>query len=82
MGLDGNRTLIHAGFLDWCNDGSIFEQDISEPKLPGRTRKSNQSTGDPAVENLNSRLNVSRTGNAYAHRAGPISCAPSSSDRE
>ena len=30
-GLDGNRTLIHAGFLDWCNDGSIFEQDISEP---------------------------------------------------
>jgi hypothetical protein len=76
MGLDGNRTLIHAGFLDWCNDGSIFEQDISEPKLPGRTTKSNQSTGD--LQDLNSRLNVSRTGIAYAHRAGPISCVPSS----
>ena len=82
MGLDGNRTLIQAGFLDWCNEGSSFEQDISEPNLPGRTTKSNQSTGDPVVQHLNSRLNVSRTGNAYAHRAGPISCAPSSSDRE
>jgi hypothetical protein len=56
MGLDGSRTLIHAGFLDWCNDGSIFEQDISEPKLPGRKTKSNQSTGDPVVQDLNSPL--------------------------
>ena len=40
-GLDGNRTLIQSGFLDWCNDGSIFEQDISEAKLPARKWKSN-----------------------------------------
>src|SRR5277367_3283835 len=33
-GLEGNRTLIQSGFLAWCNVGSIFEQDISEPKLP------------------------------------------------
>ena len=40
-GLDGNRTLIHSGFLGRCNDGSIFEQDISEAKLPARASKSN-----------------------------------------
>src|SRR5207249_9158577 len=28
-GLDGSRTLIHAGFCGWCNAGSIFMQDIS-----------------------------------------------------
>src|ERR1700722_19232151 len=33
-GLEGNRTLIQSGFLAWCNVGSIFEQDISEAKLP------------------------------------------------
>jgi hypothetical protein len=41
MGFDGNRTLIHSGFLDWCNDGSIFEQDISEAKLPVQASKRN-----------------------------------------
>jgi hypothetical protein len=40
-GLDGNRTLIHSGFLDWCNEGSIFEQDI-RGKLPTREPKSIQ----------------------------------------
>src|ERR1700736_1856219 len=41
MGLEGSRTLIHSGFLAWCNDGSIFEQDIGVFKLPTRKLKSN-----------------------------------------
>lgn len=45
-GLDGSRTLIHSGFLAWCNDGSIFEQVISEIKLPAREPKSNQARID------------------------------------
>src|ERR1700719_810413 len=40
-GLDGNRTLIHSGFLAWCNDGSTFEQDISARKLLVRRLKNN-----------------------------------------
>ena len=40
-GLEGNRTLIHSGFLDWCNDGSIFEQDISAAKLPAQATEIN-----------------------------------------
>ena len=38
-GFDGSRTLIHSGFLAWCNDGSIFEQDIGALKLPTRKLK-------------------------------------------
>jgi len=29
-GFDGNRTLIQGGLFGWCNEGSIFEQDISQ----------------------------------------------------
>src|SRR5580692_10684522 len=36
MGLEGSRTLIHSGFLAWCNDGSIFGHDIGAAKLPAR----------------------------------------------
>src|SRR5262249_35013621 len=38
-GLDGKRTLIHAGLCAWCNAGSIFAQDISI-KLAIRASKS------------------------------------------
>jgi hypothetical protein len=43
--------LIHSGFLDWCNDGSIFEQDISAPKLPTRTLKSNREPAEKCEPN-------------------------------
>src|SRR5260370_21712986 len=36
MGREGKRTFIPSGFLAWCNDGSIFEQDIGAAKLPAR----------------------------------------------
>ena len=53
-GLDGNRTLIHSGFLDWCNDGSIFAQDISEAKVPAQALKSNlrKNAGVAGVQEL------------------------------
>jgi hypothetical protein len=29
-GLDGKRTLIHAGLCGWCKAGSIFAQDMEQ----------------------------------------------------
>jgi hypothetical protein len=51
-GLDGNRTLIHSGFLAWCNDGSTFEQDISAAKLLVRPSKNNGRSSDKGVQEL------------------------------
>jgi hypothetical protein len=38
-GFDGKRTLIQLGFWAWCNEGSIFEQDISGCKVRRRMRE-------------------------------------------
>jgi hypothetical protein len=52
-GLEGNRTLIHSGFLAWCNEGSTFEQDISAGKLLVRPLKNNaRSSGVTGVAEL------------------------------
>ncbi len=56
-GLEGNRTLIQSGFLAWCNVGSIFEQDISEAKLPLERGKatSGRNSGVAGVQELQNR---------------------------
>jgi len=49
-GLDGNRTLIHSGFLAWCNDGSTFEQDIRGASYRVERGKSTTGRSSAAAE--------------------------------
>jgi hypothetical protein len=56
-GLEGNRTLIQSGFLAWCNVGSIFEQDISEAKLPLERGKATWD-GDSAATHGPARVKI------------------------
>ena len=57
-GLDGNRTLIHSGFLDWCNDGSIFRarhrcDQATGSELEKQPRKKRQPVEFYRFENWN-----------------------------